>query len=423
MPSRSNAASDVVLWSFAFFPWIDFVVRVGGERAGLAESWTRGWDELLITAGLAVALRSARRGSSPERIAAPSVLVPFGAFLFTSVLSVVVNRVPAPIAIDALRVAFQPALITVIAFLALRGSRRQQRFLDLVILSAVLVGLVALIQFAFDIEGPRWMNKPNAAQFRAISVFANPNALAAYLTMALSLTLCFASTNDETRTAYVAAAFPLAAGVVVTFSRGAWIACLVMVCVLGALASRKRSIALVAVAAFCVAVAVAPRDATGRAAELIDPAYYRQSAKYGRLSFVRKAVVSVRANPIFGVGPGMYGGGVALRHGVSGADWVDNHYLKVAAESGLPGLAAFLWLVVALGRRADRVRRCATGNDRAIGLGVLGATVALALQSATVSVSEALYVGTTFAALIGVLVAVPAAAGNPGRCGNSEPAP
>jgi len=76
---------------------------------------------------------------------------------------------------------------------------------------------------------------------------------------------------------------------------------------------------------------------------------------------------------------------------------------------GLPGLAALLSLLFALGWRADRVRRSAArARDRALALGVLGGIVTLAIQSATASVSEALYVGVAFAALVGVVLAVPA---------------
>ena len=402
---------DAVLWALAFFPWIDFAVRLGGARIGVPSALTRGWDEMLIVAGLAVAASATRTASASKPLVRPSIRTPLVVCLAAAVLSVLVNGVPVPIAVDALRVTFQPALVGVIVLATLRDPGPRDRFVDHVIASAGLVALLALVQYALGIEGPRWANKPNADQFRVVSVFANPNALGAYLTLALALALALAASTSAgvRRTAYVVSACTLAAGLGVTFSRGAWAGCVVMCGTLVALADRKAVMALFVAAALGTAVAVVPRSAPARVAELGDPAYYQQSARYGRLAFLQTAVASIRDHPVFGVGAGNFGGSVALRHGVLGATWVDNLYAKVAAEMGLPGLAALLSLLFALGWRADRVRRSAArARDRALALGVLGGIVTLAIQSATASVSEALYVGVAFAALVGVVLAVPA---------------
>lgn len=230
------------------------------------------------------------------------------------------------------------------------------------------MSVVALVQYAFHLEGPLWRNHAWSSHFRVASIFSNPNALAAYLNVALAYALAVSlAVRDASRRALGAcAAAVLLAGLFVTLSRGAWLGCLALVVTLAVLAPAPRAwlltTALVAIGAMLL---LGPAEIASRAGELLDPAYYRQSAESGRLAFWADAWDAIRRRPFIGVGPGMYGGSVAIQHGVPGANWVDNHFLKIAAETGLLGLAAFVALLGALLQRAfEDARRALDARAR-----------------------------------------------------------
>lgn len=118
---------------------------------------------------------------------------------------------------------------------------------------------------------------------------------------------------------------------------------------------------------------------------------------YGRVYWlVNTPLKVVPASPIFGHGPGTYGGGAAavlgnskvydelgLPFGVAGTSgFIDNNWFSVWGELGTLGLALYVWMFVILFRTAYAVY--AGSKDpfmRGMALGYMGATLAFALQA------------------------------------------
>ncbi len=118
---------------------------------------------------------------------------------------------------------------------------------------------------------------------------------------------------------------------------------------------------------------------------------------YGRVYwFVNTPLVVVPASPLFGHGPGSYGGGAAavlgntsvydklgLPFGVYGTEgYIDNNWFALWGEVGTLGLALYVWMFVILFRAAGTVYR--ESKDplmRGMALGYMGATLAFALQA------------------------------------------
>jgi len=118
---------------------------------------------------------------------------------------------------------------------------------------------------------------------------------------------------------------------------------------------------------------------------------------YGRVYwFVNTPLVVVPASPLFGHGPGSYGGGAAavlantsvydklgLPFGVYGTEgYIDNNWFSLWGEIGTLGLALYVWMFVILFRAAGTVYR--ESKDplmRGMALGYMGATLAFALQA------------------------------------------
>jgi hypothetical protein len=112
--------------------------------------------------------------------------------------------------------------------------------------------------------------------------------------------------------------------------------------------------------------------------------------------FVQTPLKVVAGAPIFGWGPGTYGGGAAaalgnthvydllgLPYGVYGTDgYIDNNWFSIWGEVGTLGFVLYIWMWVALWRVAKAVG--AKSEDRmmrGIGLAFQGCMLGLALQS------------------------------------------
>lgn len=112
--------------------------------------------------------------------------------------------------------------------------------------------------------------------------------------------------------------------------------------------------------------------------------------------FIQTPTVVVRSSPLFGVGPGQYGGGAAaalgntrvyerlnLPFGVYGTDgYIDNNWFSLWGETGTLGLIFYGWMFVMLGRIALRTWRESRDTfTKGLALGYFGAVVAVGFQS------------------------------------------
>jgi O-antigen ligase len=117
----------------------------------------------------------------------------------------------------------------------------------------------------------------------------------------------------------------------------------------------------------------------------------------GRLYWmVQTAVVVVPASPIFGHGPGTYGGGAAaalgntevyddlsLPFGVYGSEgYIDNNWFSLWGEVGSLGLIIYLWLFLGLLFACLHVYKSSQDKEtKALALGVCAAMLALAFNA------------------------------------------
>ncbi len=254
----------------------------------------------------------------------------------------------------------------------------------------------------------------NLSYGRAMSTLASPVFLGAYLTLWLPVALHWAlSEPGDERFGRTALAL-IAAGLLATVSRGAWLAAALGAVVYLRLTGRLRApgwswrrwAALAAVAALAAAWAA---GALAR----------RGAADFGRegerLAIWGVAFDLFRAHPWLGVGPDAFelglrqartesvihvlGQGLRLGH-------AHNDLLQIAATTGLLGLGAYLWLLAALVLEAKRF--LAAEKDRARAASLVAGLTALFVNLQLNIVSLPAYVSAALAA--GLLVR-PRAAG------------
>jgi hypothetical protein len=111
---------------------------------------------------------------------------------------------------------------------------------------------------------------------------------------------------------------------------------------------------------------------------------------------VQTPLVVVRSSPLFGVGPGQYGGGAAaalgntrayeklnLPFGVYGSEgYIDNNWFSLWGETGTLGLALYAWMFVMLAGIALKTwRESRDAMVKGLALGYFGAILAVTLQA------------------------------------------
>jgi O-antigen ligase len=302
-----------------------------------------------------------------ERLRFPALLGWFGAFIAWAAVAYPLTRFPEQVQ-ESVTLLAKVWLIVLVAANALR-TRSQIRFFVIFFLACFALFPLrgALVNYYFA---------GYAVFGRAIwnFIYANPNDLAAFALLQLSMVLGILVTERRKSWMWTAALvgvvlLPLL--VLMTQSRGGFIALFVFVLLLLA-SRRRRPLVLVTVAALAVGLAlIAPAGVWTRMSGLskattsadlraVDP---EGSAKQ-RFEIWKVAMKMIGDQPVVGVGLGAYRPAHASYARDEGFDAIakgpqDTHStpLNVLAVTGAPGLALFLTLLFSTLWKAERVRR------------------------------------------------------------------
>jgi putative inorganic carbon (hco3(-)) transporter len=290
----------------------------------------------------------------------PSGLVgPLSAYVCTAALSLVVAR-DVGLYSRGLFLLVQMVLVYVYLVGTVR-SVEDVRFVvtwllwGLVIESLIIIGL-GLAGEGFEVAGLSGRVVASADAWESPSRFGgtvgSPNNAAEYLEMLLAPAVAvMASTLGRFRKTLAAAGLALgSAALIGTLSRGGWIATgLSLAIVFVALWRRGRPSLVLWLAGLIVATSLIFHDSI--AARLTGD---DSDAAYVRLPLMTTAFRIIADNPVLGVGANNYTAALPDYASTHHSDFlytVHNQYLLVWAETGLVGLAAFMWFLIATIRR------------------------------------------------------------------------
>ncbi len=379
-------------------------------------------DLLLAAAAGLWFLDGARRRSLPLRF---SPIITLGAVY---VAAQIVSAWGAANFAEAARevIKWLELLVLLLVAPALLGRRQAPWLAAALILGAVLQAMLGLYQFWFAV-GPDFFIVMGRFM-RAYGSFGQPNPFGGYLGLALPVALSLAIWGWQTLLQpqgehlaagrrqgaiwalyFSAAALLIGAGLLASWSRGAWLGAAAGVAAVLVLRSRTAAV-LSALAALLMAAALllgafspagVPAPVAARLADI--PAYFgltdvlSQPLTDENFSVLERLAHWVAAQrmwaqaPWLGVGPGNY---AQMYPQVRLPQWEDalghahNVYLNVAAETGLVGLAAYLALMattaVWLWRQLRRSARLSTAWGRwrsALLVGILGVFVHLSVHN------------------------------------------
>jgi putative inorganic carbon (hco3(-)) transporter len=296
-----------------------------------------------------------------EALRAPSFVWLFAAWIMWAGVGYAVTRYP-DVVWPSLIEQGKVLLVALVAVNALRSETQIRYFMLFLLVSYVLFPARSTLVNYF-VTG-------NTLLGRAIGpfIYSNPNDLAALTILMLGPALALwasAAQGSVVRWAALAGAAPLIVIIILTQSRGAFIALVVMALpsAIALVRRRPRTVALLA-AVVGLALYLAPtafwkrmeglRNATS--VETIGEMDPEGSARQ-RFAVLQNAVHIVQDHPILGIGLGAYGLANAQYNPSLGTLDTHNTYLNIAAETGLPGLVLFLMLVASVLRRAHEARR------------------------------------------------------------------
>jgi putative inorganic carbon (hco3(-)) transporter len=386
-------------------------------------------EPLLAVAGLVVAVNALRRGTFASAFRDPTFVLTL-LFVAVAIASAVVNGTRPLVAFLGIVMTVDAIAIFFVWRMLPMRLRDAAWAIGAIVTAGVVAALFGIGQVVLD---------PNLLGFfsfagrfgegaRITSFLGNPNMLAPVIGFTVPFALFGGVRLERPRDRWIAraAAFILVLALVLTFSRGAWVA-VGLGLLLGTLLLDRRALLLLLVLAPIAwgTAVVMPRSLIADPnAEIEEPPPVPDwigstMDRFGdlgegdlRIRFLRDGLRIIDSRPILGVGPGCYGGAAATiipspvydlyNTSLFGFRTVHNFWLHLTGELGVIGAAVFLTMIAALLIRFVRAARRVDGVAFIILAGAATATIVVVLNNLT----EMLFEGNVPGILIWLILAI-----------------
>lgn len=252
---------------------------------------------------------------------------------------------------EFLKVRFlKPLGWVVYAFLlanAVRDSKKPERWIAVLAVSALMPTAVVfggVLMFGGDLTELQ----SRRGFLSGFGLHANDFGLL-LMTACIPMMFMMAAARGARRVAWALVFLLCLGGLVLTFSRGAWLGTFVAA-VMFLVRLRKLRVFLIALPLLALVLAIAPRGVIDRLATGIgedrDTLVYSQSDELtaGRVASWRLLAPEIERSPIMGRGIGSTAWSTAVRDHLYRPNHPHNLYLSVAMDLGLVGLVALGWL-------------------------------------------------------------------------------
>jgi putative inorganic carbon (HCO3(-)) transporter len=231
------------------------------------------------------------------------------------------------------------------AFLVAKSERDVVFFLKLVVLSSVLPVLYGLFQ---TFSGVDWFEDS-----RIQSTFSHPNIFAFYLVAIIGVVLFFNTTGhiritNRLRILLNLYLIPLLIVLIMTQTRSAWTGCFVLFLAYGLVHDRRVLVVMLIAAPLALAIPVvnarlmnlmSDNDYIGGSAVMLNSYAWRKL-------LWQRAFVYIWQQPIFGYGFHSFPYYSTEFFPMDPGAFAHSDYVQILFETGLVGLAAFLWIFV-----------------------------------------------------------------------------
>ncbi len=254
----------------------------------------------------------------------------------------------------------EPIVLFFLFLEAFRTVKQVRVLLAVILMTSVVTGMDAIIQFYVTGED-LFLSRPLSRGPRATAGFNAPNGLGAYMVMTIPVIAGLWATRPWSsaagRTVISLGLGCLGAALILSFSRGAWLSLIVgsvLVTVFYMIirkATRRQIIAFVAGSALLVGLLGSYYMANKNKFSSLN-----RSVLNWRLEVWADTMAMIGQRPVFGYGINTYMRQFQYyrydrlnvpKYKQHQSTYAHNCYLQIAMESGLAGLAAFLWILIA----------------------------------------------------------------------------
>jgi hypothetical protein len=302
----------------------------------------------------------------------PRVISLFALLFVVALISALYNNVRPIVFLAQIRYIFQFPLVFFIIASSGMGERHIRAITRVILGTAVVVAFLTFVEFFWHVQFlPGRESMSSAFESRMYSIIGGPVDLAYYL--GISVILGGLYLVNIKRPAYAAGAYLLVIfGVLATGSRGAMITIFLtllyyFLTMKGKMKAQTRRFIypLVGSVMFVSIVAVGLVFVPVTVERFQNILMFDPSERFSRANYFGEALNLVRQNPVFGVGPGMYGGPVSVFFGsdvyakysltVPIGTSIDMFWPHFTAELGVLGTAIYAMVFIFLSRLNGRI--------------------------------------------------------------------
>lgn len=390
-------------------------------------------EPMLAVTGVVIGTAAIRRGTFLAVLRDPFLWL-LATFVVVAVASAVANQTPPHVALLGIVMTVDAIAVYVIARLIPTTERQATLAITAVVAVALLAAVIGILQVVLhpDLLGFASFAGRFGEGGRITSFLGNPNMVAAVAGFTLPFPLFATRHLPDRRGRWFAfgALVVLCVALLLTFSRGAWLAVVVGLVVSLLVLDRRALLTLIAAIALAwVLTIILPRNLLiaeadlplyfpeGGAPSIIDSTMDRLDEVYERrdlrMRFIREGIPVVLDNPVLGVGPGRYGGAASAivpspvyeeyDTSLYGFRTIHNFWLHLFGEVGILGGLVFVAAILLLWLRFVRAALAeADPRRRTILAGTAAAISVVTVNNMTEMVFEGNFPGFVVWLVIGV---------------------
>ena len=375
---------------FELFVASILLVRASLDAAALGDSAldAAGAISVLFVGASAVWLLAQRSEESVPSPTAP-LIPPVAALFACALLSVAVSAHPLDSLFEVVRFGTLIVIVSVLGRLVTSG-----RALRLVLLAAIGSSIVPILIAARQITGQGGVFTASGLD-RVRGTFLHSNPFATYLFLMITLIVSiYPHVERRWRLALVPLALACGGCLIATYSRGAWVATVVALVVIG-IAQDRRILWLLG--GLIVVVALAVPSVGVRLSDLSET--QKETGAPGNSLIWRfeywREVLALQDNPVIGIGF------KEVELSLTGAKAPHNDPIRIFVETGIVGFAAYVWLLITLGAHArSTLRRAPPGLPRGLAVAFAASFCGLLLLSLIANVITQLVILWYFVTIV-----------------------
>ncbi len=331
---------QVAVYVMAFYSFIDLILRK------MLPAIAGAWDDLALIALLCLVVYKWILFRNEKNFKWSPLDIPIFMYISINILCIFMRPYEMNIVLEGFRVNVEFICFFFAFFQLIKGEKSVKIIYNALVFSVFLISLYGIYQYITGVPMPAgWVDSAETGiTTRAFSIIGSPNILGSLIALVSPLVLSLIAIEKKwlIKFIYCIVYVTMLLCLVFSFSRGAWFVYMGGLFVY-ILFKDARFIIPAVIGVVCILVFV---PAVGdRLSYLFSKEYIQSSLRGGRLVRWSDGLRVVSENPMFGLGLGHIGGAVATNNEVSGYYYMDNYYLKIAAEIGLAGLFFFINLM------------------------------------------------------------------------------